>query len=107
MSKPVSARDVPLKPYHRRAWANYQLRLAGSNLTALARAAGVSEPAISNCFDAPNSHLEGVIAEKIGLTARELFPERFDDDGNRLSPVRRQTRSTRPHARERSKSGRH
>ena len=43
---------------------------------------------------APNSHLDWVIAEALGLTAQQLFPERFTANGERIHQTRPQYRST-------------
>lgn len=91
--------DIPKNPAERRAWICFQLRLRGTSLRAIARRLGVSQQAVSNALMTPSSHIEPAIAEAIGLTAQQLFPERFDDAGNRLPRTRPQHRITRPSGR--------
>lgn len=76
-------------------WILGELRLRGTSLRRLAAEHGVSQQAMSHALIASSSHLEAVIAEAIGLTAQQLFPERFDEQGNRLSWTREQQRITR------------
>ena len=83
--------EIPENPAHRRAWVQYRLALIGLAFTDLAAAAGVTAQAISITFDRPNSRIEAFIAAKLNLTACELFPERFDADGNRVVRERRRT----------------
>jgi len=87
---------VPKNPAERRVWILGQLRLRGTSLRRLAAQEGVSPQAMSNALMCPSSHLEEVIAAALGLTVQQLFPERFDDHGNRLGWTRTQQRSTRP-----------
>jgi len=79
-------------------WVVGQLRLRGTSLRRLAGEAGVSQQAMSHALTAPSSYLEAVIAEALGLTPRQLFPERFDDAGNRLHWTREPQRTTRRRA---------
>ncbi|WP_184437123.1 helix-turn-helix domain-containing protein [Roseospira goensis] len=80
---------IPKNPAERRAWVNYKLRARGWTLRALAKVAGVSHQALGAALLSPNVHLEPVIAEAIGLTAQELFPERWcAATGRRLTQVR-------------------
>lgn len=100
MSKPINT-EVPKEPAARRAWILYQLKLRGLSFRQLARTVGVSQPALSAACLAPNIHLEPVIAEAIGLTAQELFPERWcSETGRRLTqtraPARGRVRSSSP-----------
>lgn len=95
MSITSSTVDIPKEPAIRRAWVVYQLRIRGLSFGSLARDSGVSRQAISNALLMPSSHLEEIIAEAIGLTAQELFPERFDATGRRLHRTRSPERNTR------------
>lgn len=91
----TTVQDIPENPAHRRAWVQYRLRLIGLAFTDLAIEAGVTAQAISNTFDKSNSRIESFIAGKLGITAKQLFPERFDALGNRI--VRERRRSSDPH----------
>jgi Ner family transcriptional regulator len=85
----------PKNPAERRAWLLYQLRIRGKSFRSLAAEAGVSPQAVTHAILNPSSYLEPLIAEAIGLTAPELFPERFDPTGRRLHQTREPQRSTR------------
>lgn len=94
---------IPANPKFRAHWIVCYLHIAGSSMSAIAEEEGVSLPAVSRAVSIGNSHLEPVIAGKLGLTAAQLFPERYDAAGNRLGPTKRQYRSTAAKAGERSK----
>lgn len=89
-----NTKAVPANPTTRYHWVRYRLVDAGSNFADLAAENGVSVQAVCNALRQPSARLEDAIAAKIGLTAREIFPERFDADGNRLSRPRKWKRST-------------
>jgi Predicted transcriptional regulator len=98
MSRAIAILDVPINAAERRVWICAQLRMRGNSLRHLAREEGVSHQAMSAALVAPNAHLEPVIAKALGLTPRQLFPERFDHAGNRVCQTRAPQRSTRPSA---------
>ncbi|MCA0303513.1 MAG: helix-turn-helix domain-containing protein [Proteobacteria bacterium] len=87
---------IPKNPTARRAWVGYQLKLRGTTFAELARQEGVSGSAVRFALLVPSYHLEEVIAGALGLTARDLFPERFDATGRRLGPIRPRYRKARP-----------
>lgn len=91
----LSTVSVPKNPAERRVWIPSQLRLLGTSLRRLAAEEGVSPQAMSNALNLSSSHLETVIAAALGLTAQQMFPERFDAAGNRLGWTRTPQRSTR------------
>jgi lambda repressor-like predicted transcriptional regulator len=86
--------DLPKNPAARRAWLSYQLKLRGSSVAQLARSAGVSREALYGAMNSASSHLERTIARALDATPQQLFPERFDRDGRRLSRTRAPNRST-------------
>jgi lambda repressor-like predicted transcriptional regulator len=88
-------KDPPKDPAERREWIKGQLRLKGFSLRRLATQEGVCPQAVCGALSHPSSHLEEVIAAPLGMTARQLFPERFDAKGNRLGWSRKQQRTTR------------
>ena len=94
MFKRIDISDIPKNPVERRAWVGYQLKIRGLSFQSLATKVGVQRSAITYALIGPSSHLEPVIAEALGLTAPELFPERFDAMGNRLAQTRPQKRNT-------------
>lgn len=95
MSTSTRTLDIPSDPLKRRTWVLYQLKLRGRTISALARDERVTREAIYKTFILPNSHLEPVIAGAIGLTVRQLFSERFADDGARLYSTRERSRASR------------
>jgi lambda repressor-like predicted transcriptional regulator len=97
MTKVTAIDQIPTNPRARRAWVIFKLHSAGSSFAEIAKREGVARQAIGMALTSPNSHLEEAIAKAIGLTARQLFPERFDASGRRLF-------NTRPPMRERSKA---
>lgn len=99
MSIVLTTLNIPKNPAERRAWVCFQLRLRGKSLSKIARAEGVSQQAVSNALMTPSSRLEQAIAEALELTAQDLFPERFDPMGFRLSHTRPVQRTTRPASR--------
>ncbi|MQX36859.1 helix-turn-helix domain-containing protein [Roseospira navarrensis] len=101
MTHDPSNTAIPKNPAERRAWIVYRLRSLGLSLAELGRQTGVSAQAMSAACVAPNIHLEPVIAEAIGLTPQELFPERWSECGRRLTqsrgPARHRMRSLSDH----------
>ena len=96
MTSEPTTLDIPKNPAARRAWICYRLRLRGDSLRQIARRLGVTPQAVSAALMASSSHIEIAIAEAIGLTAQELFWERFDGQGQRLSHTRQPQRTTLP-----------
>lgn len=92
MTTDLTTLDVPKNPAERRAWVVYQLRIRGLSLRALGRRVGVTQQAMSNTLSGPNSHLEPIISEAIGLTPQQLFPERFTKAGSRIGWTRQPKR---------------
>ncbi len=86
----------PKNPAERRGWVIWQLRNRGWSLSRIALQEGVSVQAVSMALMVPSSHLQQVIAETLGLTPQQLFPEFFDAAGRRLGRTREQHRITRP-----------
>lgn len=95
MSIVLTTLDAPKNPAERRAWVCFQLRLRGNSLSKIARQEKVSQQAVSNALMTPSCRLEQAIAEALGLTAKQLFPERFDGMGFRLAHTRLPQRTTR------------
>ncbi len=88
MTKDRTTLDIPKNPAERRAWVVYQLRIRGLSLKALGHEVGVTQQAMSAALTGPNFHLEPVIAAALGLTAQQLFPERFTPSGRRIGHTR-------------------
>lgn len=76
-------------PIRRRVWVGDQLKMMGTSLAELAADAGVSRQCIYSAFYRNYPRMESLIARKLGLSAADIFPERFDDQGVRLSRIQR------------------
>lgn len=72
---------VPLEENARREWIKFQLRVRRSSLSALARELGVSRHAPRLALVKPYPRMEKAIADKLGLKPMELWPERYDEQG--------------------------
>jgi lambda repressor-like predicted transcriptional regulator len=94
MSTEPAILDIPKNPAVRRAWVCYQLRLRGTSLRRIAQQHNVSPQAVSAALMTPSSHIEQAIAAALDLTPEQLFPERFDAVGHRLTHTRLPNRST-------------
>jgi lambda repressor-like predicted transcriptional regulator len=86
MKADTAAKKALSDPKTRRAAVKYQLDLMGLNMCDLARGysdGGVNRATVYNVFDTGYPKMERFIASKFGMTAREMFPERFNSDGSR------------------------
>jgi lambda repressor-like predicted transcriptional regulator len=99
MNMDTSIMIPPKNPVERRNWILCHLRNRGWSLTKIAKEQGCSLQAVSNALISASSHLQTRIAEILGLTRQQLFPEYFDTAGNRLGWDRDQHRITRNLAR--------
>ena len=84
MSTPSPTIQIPTDPHQRRKWVIYQLHTRGRSLSAIARDLGIDRRATSLALVRSARRVEAAIAAELGLTARQLFPERFDEEGRRL-----------------------
>jgi Ner family transcriptional regulator len=75
----------------RNVWVQAQLRLAGTSFAAIARVHGWSRRAVSQAMTSASHPQEKAIAAALGVTQEQLFPERYDQEGNRLHQVRQHT----------------
>lgn len=96
MSIDLSTLDIPKNPAERRAWVCYRLRVRGNSLRNIAYQQGVTRQAVSNALMSPSQLLERAIAAALDLKVEQLFPERFDATGHRLTHTRQAQRITRP-----------
>jgi len=72
-----------IKPPHPDAlWIKYQLRRQGYTLTSLGREHGVSRHAVGLALRKPYPKMEAIIAKVLGMHPAELWPERYDRQGN-------------------------
>ncbi len=77
--------------HQRSIWVQGELRLKGTSFSDIARQNGWSSRAVSAAMYVPSDPQERAIAEALGVTQQELFPERFGEDGRRLHRVREST----------------
>lgn len=89
VSKPATKIDIPSSPAERSLWVQMQLRLRGSSFAAIARKYGWAKTSVSMAMKTPSFPQEQAIAEELGLRIESLFPERFDAEGRRLHPIRK------------------
>lgn len=71
-------------PVKRRAWVIYQLGLQGRSLASIARDLGLVRASAQAALARPYPRMERVLAEAVGVLVHELFPERYDQNGDRL-----------------------
>ena len=86
--------NIPKEPDDRRVWIWVQLSRRGTSLSRLAEEIGKSRQSLSHALGNPSEELEAVIAHALGLTAQQLFPERFTSDGIRIPRSRSKNRTT-------------
>ena len=63
-------------------WIKYQLGRLGYTLTSLGREHGVSRHAVSLALRKPYPKMEAVIATALEMQPSELWPDRYDEQGN-------------------------
>lgn len=89
----MAINDIPTNPRERLAWALYQLKLRDLSLRRLSLGAGWNPDTLRSAFFLPSLPQERVIAKALALKVEDLFPERYDTDGNRIPKVRERKRS--------------
>lgn len=82
----MNTKDTPLPPFirdpaKRRAWINFQFHMRGTSLAALAAEHGTGRQAAYHAFTRPYPRMERLIADALGTTPQQLFPERYGPDG--------------------------
>lgn len=84
MSLDIQTKKMISDPKRRRAWVKYRLDCQGLTLADVGREAGVERQTLYQVFHVPYPRIERVLAQSVGLTAQELFPERYRADGSRI-----------------------
>ncbi len=103
MSRNRTSTDIPEKPAERRVWILYQLRLRGLSFRSLSRQIGCSPQAVFYAASGyPSMDIEVAIASAIGVPHAILFPEHFDEHGQRLRLVMSRKRKSNAHPAERN-----
>ncbi len=75
----------------RSIWVQAQLKLAGTSFAAIGRAHGWTRRAVAAAMTNACDPQEKAIAAVLGVSQRDLFPERYDRTGKRLHHVRQHT----------------
>ena len=83
--------DIPTEARQRAKWVQYQLKLRGKSFASIARSHGWSRYAVRACLHVPSYPQEVAVAEALGITPLQLFPERYDQDGTRLHRIQPKT----------------
>jgi Ner family transcriptional regulator len=77
-----------MNPSHeRQLWVISQLKLKGSSIAEVARKQHIARAALDAAFHRPADRAEKILAAAVGVTQQELFPERYNDKGQRLFRV--------------------
>ncbi|MBP6726917.1 helix-turn-helix domain-containing protein [Ectopseudomonas oleovorans] len=89
----MNTAEIPSDPALRWEWIKFQLRARGTSLAKLARALNVSGPAVKNVKRTAYPRMERAIAKALGVNVEQLWPERWDANGNpnRQRPKRPET----------------
>ncbi len=74
--------EIPLEPTLRWEWIKYQLRAHGTSLAKLSRELGVSDTAVKNAKRTAYPRMERAIASALELKPIDLWPERWNTNGN-------------------------
>lgn len=81
-----STRQLLRDPEKRKHWAIYQFGLRGRSLASVAREVGIKKDTLYVVWSRPYPRMERVLAELLGITPQEMFPDRYDAAGK---PARR------------------
>jgi lambda repressor-like predicted transcriptional regulator len=85
-----------MNPVERRIFIKSQLQLRGLSFAAIARQEGVNRISVGYAASGgPSARLQQALADAIGLPVQDLFPERYDAQGQRISAVRPRAQVTR------------
>lgn len=76
----VVANDVPIDPHERAIWVAAKLKLKGLSFASIARSRGVHCNGVRRALYTPSYPSELAIAEALGLSVADLFPERHSLD---------------------------
>lgn len=80
--------EIPTDPHERAAWVIYKLKAKRLSIAAVGRPRGWDRSMVRRALFQPSYPQEEALARALGLTVRQLFPERYDEEGNRLHFVR-------------------
>lgn len=94
-------RQLLRNPKKRWAWILYQCNLRGFSLASLASRHGVARETLYQVRHKRYPRMEKIIAEALGIAPEELWPERYDGEGQ----PSRQTDSGAPDSHESKDTG--
>ena len=68
-------------PDKRREWIRYQLAMRGESYASLGRRTGVPRYCFYRALAHPYPKVEAILAEEMDLAPKDLFPDRYTEDG--------------------------
>ena len=75
------SKEVLADPGKRWAWIQWQLKSSGRSFAQIARTEGVNKDTLSKAKFARYPRMERALSEAVGMTAGDLFPDRYDEHG--------------------------
>lgn len=92
---------VPSDPVERRSWIKWQLDRRKVSLAKLSLSAGFARNAATLTLRLQWPEMEAIIAKQLGLEPKQLWPERYHEDGcPNVARATHYVRHTYPHWRE-------
>lgn len=88
MTSRTSADSIPTDPRSRAIWVKAQLALLNSSYAVVGRKVGLNRRTIAACLYVPHYAAEKALADELGLSTKQLFPERHGRGGQRLHAIR-------------------
>ncbi len=77
----IKDRALLTDPVKRQHWIQYQLKMRGSSMAAVARQHGTKPDCLRQVWRKTYPKAEKRIADALGLHPADLWPERYDKDG--------------------------
>jgi lambda repressor-like predicted transcriptional regulator len=84
----MNTNGIPRNPLERTLWVQMHLRLRQQSFSTIARDNGWKRQTVALAMKLPSYPQEVAIASALGLTVEALFPERYDEHGVRIHPLR-------------------
>lgn len=79
---PEFTQDIAKDPKLRRAWIKYQIRAVnGTSMAAIAAKHEMDRRNLYMAFVRPFPRAEKILADELGMTPQQLFPERYGHHG--------------------------
>lgn len=83
-TQPIDPKDVPSHPHRRSLWIQAELKKRGYSLRGLSIAHGYSVNYVAVALVKPMLPAEEILANALGVTPADLFPENYDRKGQRI-----------------------